>query len=1153
MPVNTSTIQYGVDDVNTEGLNLHISIPLFTLKERGTTYTWKYVYNTPTYNVTFVPVPDPVPNGINQGTWEIFPPLDFGRPPGPDNWNLVDPYSWYLYYDTVGPTTCIEPYGQGGPDGPTLAPETYQTMQNYRLYDPDGTAHPLAMVAVNYLSYNETTLDPCPGAGPDSTSLNSPTLDGTGAYVDISAEYNQTGYTNNAFWLKDGTKFTLAAPNTSIRQPFGGTSVWGNTVAPRVIQIEDRNGNIIGPDMMQRAGLTSSVSGSTTTYSYIDSNGTSEHIAINYTSVPYSIDDCDLAPTTAPCSVVSGNYTFPASIVLPNGQSYQFTYNQNGHGELTSMTLPTGAVITYTYQREYALGQALNPKANVSYVYRQLQMDLATRTETVSGVSSQWIYTTGLSEYNGAAADITTITDPNGNCTAYVGAGGVGGGEGARISYQGCGSGAVPLKTVTTTYATDTATFPTGFMAVNTRPIQVTTTLGATAPSMVQTSYQTFTWNAYSVTGLPGTRMNPSQISEFDYGATSPTRTTAYTYLSDTGSSTESASKYLALNIVDKLRTKSVYSGSGTGTLLNTTTYDYDNYAGGIVASGAVQHDLTYGNWGNNTSTTVTDAINGKSYVSSYGYEDTGNTVSAKDPLGDVTQYSYADTWSNATCALSSGQGHIYLTKVTNPKQQTYLYSYNSCTGTLASITDPNSDITTMQYDELGRTTSTDYPDGGSVLFTYNDTSPTSMKETEARTSTTAKTTLTIFDGLGRPTQTQINSVPSNSSGTIFTNTAYDGLGNVTSVSNPFYSVSDATYGLTTNTYDGLYRILRMTHPDKTFMSWTYSGNIVSATDEDGNTWQRTGDALGRLTNVVEPNTAVTMYTYDALNDLLTVNQAGLSGSTPRDRAFTFDSLSHLLTSSNPETGSVNYGYDANGNLLTKTDARGVVTTYGYDTLNRLLSKTYSNDPGNTPFSCYQYDLASVQNGIGRLSNQWTQSTSKGACAAAAPASGFLTKRSILAYDTMGRLLQEQQYTPASIAAGKFYSPAYTYDLAGDLITSTDGTTPSSTTPGTPLTFANTIDGVGHLLTVTSNWIDPTHPSPLFSLPATPSTPCVNSSTAPYTPFGSLQNAAYGGGLTLNRGFDTRLRMTCESDAGGNTAATSGTATVTITGAEQVQ
>ena len=47
-------------------------------------------------------------------------------------------------------------------------------------------------------------------------------------------------------------------------------------------------------------------------------------------------------------------------------------------------------------------------------------------------------------------------------------------------------------------------------------------------------------------------------------------------------------------------------------------------------------------------------------------------------------------------------------------------------------------------------------------------------------------------------------------------------------------------------------------------------------------------------------------------------------------------------------------------------------------------------------------------------------------------------------------------------------------------------------------------------------------------------------------------NATYGNGLALNRSYDKRLRTSCEVDTGGAVVnATSGSATVTITGTEQ--
>ena len=70
--------------------------------------------------------------------------------------------------------------------------------------------------------------------------------------------------------------------------------------------------------------------------------------------------------------------------------------------------------------------------------------------------------------------------------------------------------------------------------------------------------------------------------------------------------------------------------------------------------------------------------------------------------------------------------------------------------------------------------------------------------------------------------------------------------------------------------------------------------------DETGSHWQWVYDSLGRLTETLEEGpvtktlTLETDYTYDLLDDLLSVNQKGASGDTARYRTFTYDSLSRL-------------------------------------------------------------------------------------------------------------------------------------------------------------------------------------------------------------------------------------------------------------------
>ncbi|MDF5208366.1 hypothetical protein P3647_24315, partial [Vibrio parahaemolyticus] len=117
------------------------------------------------------------------------------------------------------------------------------------------------------------------------------------------------------------------------------------------------------------------------------------------------------------------------------------------------------------------------------------------------------------------------------------------------------------------------------------------------------------------------------------------------------------------------------------------------------------------------------------------------------------------------------------------------------------------------------------------------------------------------------------------------------------------------------------------------------------------------------------------------MNNLTTVSQG------VQTRAFTYNSLSRLISATNPESGTINYSYDANGNLTSKTDARGVVTSYVYDALNRVTQRSYSTPNGTpgvgvlanyqaTPNVEYFYDGANVAGGIANSKGKLTKVSS---------------------------------------------------------------------------------------------------------------------------------------------------------------------------------
>jgi len=107
-----------------------------------------------------------------------------------------------------------------------------------------------------------------------------------------------------------------------------------------------------------------------------------------------------------------------------------------------------------------------------------------------------------------------------------------------------------------------------------------------------------------------------------------------------------------------------------------------------------------------------------------------------------------------------------------------------------------------------------------------------------------------------------------------------------------------------------------------------------------------------------------TDYAYDALDDLIQVQQKGGTTNSAqwRTRTFTYDSLSELLCSNNPEVGTTQcpnpdngsytagtfrYSYDADGNVLTKvspapnqtSSSTTVTLSYTYDALTAFSRK----------------------------------------------------------------------------------------------------------------------------------------------------------------------------------------------------------------------
>ncbi len=484
-----------------------------------------------------------------------------------------------------------------------------------------------------------------------------------------------------------------------------------------------------------------------------------------------------------------------------------------------------------------------------------------------------------------------------------------------------------------------------------------------------------------------------------------------------------------SLYIVDKAAEQSTYVGTDTtGTLLARSRFRYDSASSETTPP--TKGDVTQAlRWLNTTG----------GYVSaSATYDGSGNKLTQTDEVGNLTGYTYDTTY------------HLFVTRTTNPLLQNTDQTWHLVCAQPATVTDPNSLVTTYTYDAHCRETRRDLPGGDYRTTAYISVgTPTAQYiETKRPSAAGELWARTYADGFGRTYRT---SDEGPSTAAIEKLTTYAKRGTVASETLPYYA-GGAVY-TTTYTTDALDRVVLVVLPDSAQRSTAYAAiasgpgyDSVSVTDELSRVTKTVHDGYGRTILTVERADTADLATGVSWN--LLDRMTGITDPAGNAWAYTNDSLGRRTASSDPDLGSWSFVYDDSGRLTSQTDALGQVTAFTYDGLNRILTKTARQGLPNAELTTNTYDQ--VRSGFHNIGRLTTATNAAATITYDNDAGGRLAKQTWTVTGLAGTKVAQTGYHasgqvlwkswPDGDSTGSAGTP-WAYDTAGRLVTIPGGIT----------------------------------------------------------------------------------------------------------------
>lgn len=354
-----------------------------------------------------------------------------------------------------------------------------------------------------------------------------------------------------------------------------------------------------------------------------------------------------------------------------------------------------------------------------------------------------------------------------------------------------------------------------------------------------------------------------------------------------------------------------------------------------------------------------------------YEYDALGNLISATDPAGSTTVFSYTpeSLLERITYANGSRQSLTYdpagnITAETDAEGYTKKYHYDAV-NRLVGVTDELGNRTSYTYDPTDQIAQVRDALGHITSYTY-DANGNLTSETDALGNTVyylytpegwLKKVIKADGAEITFEYDKIGNLLTQHAGDEYTiSSDYNELGQITKVSSEagtieyqyneqgyLISVKNASGETLSYTYDQYGNKESMTYPDGRTVWYTYDAmnRMVSVKGLDGEITQYTYDVAGRRIKT-ENSTLTTIYEYDIVGNLIRQETSGISSI-----AFSYSHnkngyITKEIREENGETTESHYGYDALGQLVSFRQSTGYGEKYTYDAAGNMTRKVIS-------------------------------------------------------------------------------------------------------------------------------------------------------------------------------------------------------------------